>query len=56
MMKFKKTYTIEVEIDMDDCQWDTEWGVEDWECSELPDFMQQLYDDVDQFIKDCREA
>ena len=48
-MKFKKTYSVEVEIDLDAAEGDVEWAVEDWECTGLMDFCHQVYKDVDDF-------
>lgn len=49
-MKFKKTYSVEVEIDLDAAEGDVEWAVENWECNELMDFCHQVYNDVDDFV------
>lgn len=57
MATFKKTYTIDVEIDLDACHWDGEWGVEDFECGGgLGDFLGQLREDLDDYIKKNKEA
>ena len=50
MAVFKKTYTIEVEIDLDACNNDTEWALEDWECDKIPDFMGEILEDLENFI------
>ena len=49
-MVFKKTYQIEVEIDLNDCNNDPEWAVEDFECGDLMDFLGQLREDIEDFI------
>ena len=50
-MVFKKTYTVDVEIDLDAAGNDPEWAVENWECSDLGDLTVQMYHDIDEFIK-----
>lgn len=50
MAIFKKIYTIDVEIDLDKCNNDAEWGVEDWEIDNLGDFLSKLQDDLEDFI------
>ena len=52
-MIFKKTYTIDVEIDLDKCHNDAEWAVEDWEANgaALGDFLYQVSEDIEDFIE-----
>ena len=55
---FKKTYTLEVDIDLDSCNWDAEWGIEDLECdgqlSELSwKIREDLEDEIEKARKEC---
>lgn len=55
MAFFKKTYTVDVEIDLDKCSDDAEWGVEDWEINNLGDFLWKLQEDIEDFIDKNKE-
>ena len=56
MAIFKKTYTIDVEIDLEDCNYDAEWGLEDWETSNLEDFIWKIQEDLEDFIDKNKKA
>lgn len=51
-MVFKKTYTVEVEIDLDKVHNDPEWAVEDWEIDHGGEMLQTLYDDIENFVEE----
>lgn len=55
MAIFKKTYTIDVEIDLDECNNDAEWGVENWEMGSFGDFLWKLQKDIENFIDKDKE-
>ena len=56
MAIFKKTYTIDVEIDLDACHNDAEWGIEDWECGGgLEELVEQIHEDLEDFIDNNKE-
>ena len=50
-MIFKKTYTVDVEIDLEAAHNDPEWAVEDWEIDNGGALLSQIYDDVEDFIR-----
>ena len=50
-MIFKKTYTVDVEIDLEEAHNDPEWAVEDWEIDNAGALLSQIYDDVEEFIR-----
>ena len=51
-MVFKKTYTVDVEIDLDEAHNDPEWAVENWEVNNGGTLLQQLYDDIENFVEE----
>ena len=51
-MIFKKTYTIDVEIDLEAVHNDAEWAVEDWEVDYGGEFLGQLREDIENFIEE----
>ena len=51
-MIFKKTYTVEVEIDLEAAHNDSEWAVEDWEVDHIGELLGQIQDDIDDFIEE----
>lgn len=55
-MVFKKTYTVNVEIDLDACHWDDEWGVEDWEVDNAGELLSQIQEDLRDFVDAHKEA
>lgn len=55
MAIFKKTYTIDVEIDLDKCSNDAEWAVEDWEIDNLGNLLWKLQEDIENFIDKDKE-
>lgn len=53
-MKFTKSYVVIVNIDTEAAHNDAEWAVENWETGDLMDFIGQVRNDVEQFIKENR--
>lgn len=51
-MFFEKEYNVKIKIDLDAAHNDAEWAVENWETSDLMDFIGQVREDVEQFIAD----
>lgn len=51
-MIFKKTYTIDVEIDLEKCSNDPEWAIENWELDNGGELLQQMYDDIYNFVEE----
>ncbi len=51
-MKFLKSYVIVVNIDTEEGHNDAEWCTENWETSDLTDFIAKVHDDVEKFIKE----
>ena len=49
-MIFKKTYNIEVEIDLDKCNNDFDYALEDWEFDGMQKFHDELADDLWAFM------
>ena len=51
-MKFIKSYVVVVNIDLDKCNNDAEWAVEDWEIDHAGDLLGQMQEDIENFIEE----
>ena len=51
-MKFIKSYVVLVNIDTEDGNNDAEWCTENWETTDLMDFVGQVRDDIENFIEE----
>ena len=53
---FKKTYKLEVAIDLDSCHWDPEWAIEDLECGgQLSELSWKIREDLEDEVMKARK-
>jgi hypothetical protein len=54
-MNFSKSYVVVVNIDLDKCNNDSEWAIEDWEVEHGGELLGQIQEDIEDFIKENRK-